>query len=332
MSKLAQQRICVQKILQQHQHEIRNIRLAAPTPEHREKLLAAFYTKKIWPKGARVTIAFTDTGNQIPRTPVNQSDEDPLQANINDLSVQQAIRKIVRERIQPLVNLRLEFVDNPKGANVRIGFDPNGGCWSNVGTDCLSSQEATTMNFGWFDVATVIHEFGHLCGLVHEHQNPHGSKIMWNDAKVFAWAKETQGWSETTTEENIIHKYDSNSINGSDFDPFSIMLYFFPADLTVNNKGTTQNLRLSGYDVTWLNKVYPTDSSPTPSEFYQQVYNENIEDNMKKSEQEATQYGKPDSLSTIPWKTIGIVVLIIVLVIVIIKLVIKPNYKRRYGS
>lgn len=327
MSKIAQERICVQKVLPHHEHELQSIRFNASSPEHHQKLLAAFYTKKIWPKGTRITIAFTEKGDKIPRTSVTDSDADPLQNAVASLDIQEAIRKIVTERIQPLVNLELEFVSDPKGANVRIGFDPNGGSWSNVGTDCLSSSDATTMNFGWFDVSTVMHEFGHLTGLVHEHQNPHGYRIMWDEPKVYAWAKETQGWDEQTTEENIMHKYDTNSINGSDFDPLSIMLYFFPANLTVNNKGTQQNLRLSGYDVTWLSNVYPTNASPTPSEFYQEVYNQNIQDNIAESNREALEYGSPEN-NAIPWKTIGIILLIVVVIVIFIKMLINHRIEK----
>lgn len=39
------------------------------------------------------------------------------------------------------------------------------------------------MNFGWVDVPTVIHEMGHMLGMIHEHQNPKGQNIDWNDKK-----------------------------------------------------------------------------------------------------------------------------------------------------
>jgi hypothetical protein len=82
---------------------------------------------------------------------------------------------------------------------------------------------------------------------------------------------------------NIIDKYDSDIINGSEYDPDSIMLYFFPGKVTTDKKGTLQNVRLSRYDVIYINKMYP-DSELTPEEFYLEAYNEDIDKNKKKGE------------------------------------------------
>ncbi len=198
-----QTKICVEKILPKHQAEIDALKKKSNSDLHYTKLLAAFYTSKLWPAKSTIRIGFMETGNQIPRTPLdtilqtakeNGSDLqiDGLQKAVEGMSVQEAIRKIVRERIQPIVNLNLVFVDNIAQANVRISFNPNGGAWSLIGTDCLHEPSAATINFGWFDVATVIHEFGHMLGMIHEHQNPKSNPIAWDDGKVFAWAKSTQ--------------------------------------------------------------------------------------------------------------------------------------------
>jgi hypothetical protein len=117
--------------------------------------------------------------------------------------------------------------------------------------------------------------------MIHEHQNPKGSNINWNDDAVYKWASDTQGWDQQTTFHNIIEKYDKTLLNGSEFDPDSVMLYFFPGKLTNNDqgvccgKGTHQNLRLSKNDVIYLNKMYKN-SPETPDEFYQRVYGESI--------------------------------------------------------
>ena len=134
--------------------------------------------------------------------------------------------------------------------------------------------------------ATTMHEFGHMLGMVHEHQNPRGKSIQWDDAKVYEWAKATQGWSDQMTDINILDKYDVNSLNGSEFDPLSIMLYFFPASLTLNHVGTHQNLRLSGEDVLWISKMYPKDHGKSPENFYENVYNQDINESIKQSDRE----------------------------------------------
>ena len=70
-------------------------------------------------------------------------------------------------------------------ALIRISFDTDkaAGSWSYVGQECLSQPTASaTMNLGWIDdksstlsdsdKGTILHEFGHVLGLMHEHQSP----------------------------------------------------------------------------------------------------------------------------------------------------------------
>ena len=241
-----------------------------------------------------------------------------MQNEVDKLSIQEAVKKVVTERIKPLVNLDISFVDNPANANVRVSFDPNGGAWSLVGTDHLDQTSGATMNLGWFDVPTTIHEFCHVLGMIHEHQNPSGQTIMWNENKVLEWAKETQGWSEQTTKDNIINKYDKSSINGSSFDPLSIMLYFFPADLTLNNTGTKQNFRLSSEDVIWIDKVYHNDGGISPETFYQNIYGIplDVPDNSNNISLQFTN----QKTSTFNWKTILLIIAIIIFFVTIIVL------------
>ena len=284
---ITQTRICVQKMPHTERHEYNKIIQSSSSDKHAEKLKAAFQTKKIWPRDSKIRIAFTESGDNLSVTGVSGKNIDPLQNEVNNMSVQKAIKKIVQERIIPLVNLDIAFIDNPADANVRISFDDKGGAWSLLGTDHLSEKTNPTMNFGWIDVPTVIHEMGHMLGMIHEHQNPKGQNIDWNDKKVFEWAKETQGWDEQTTRQNILDKYDSNSINGSSFDPQSIMLYFFEADLTNNGVGTKQTVRLSGIDVDWIHQMYPKDNGITPTAFYKEVYNSSLQSSIDTSERMA---------------------------------------------
>ena len=325
MNKTFQPKICIQQILPIHQNEFNSY---SNHIDH-EKLQAAFFSKKLWPKGSKIKVGFLSTGELITRTNMNEiakgKDLDPLQNEVNSLSIQEAIKKIVKDRIQPLVNLDIVFVDNPNDADVRISFDPAGGSWSLVGTDHLQQKkENATMNFGWFDVPTIIHEFGHVIGLIHEHQNPNGQKIMWDNKKVIEWAKESQGWDEETTKQNIINNYDKTSINSSDFDPLSIMLYFFPASLTTNNIGTEQNFRLSGQDVIWIDKMYHKDGQ-IPENFYKNVYSESLESSVSKSKKMMTEFGQPKSNNFSI--TFIILICIAILSFLILILIIKKNFK-----
>ena len=209
---------------------------------------------------------------------------DPLQKQLENSSLKEAVKTIVKERIAPLVNLNFVFVDN-KNADIRISFADENASWSMVGTDAEheKSKGTPSMNLGWFDVGTYIHEFGHALGMIHEHQNPEGSYgIKWNIPKVVSYMEDTQGWDKQEVEKNVINKYKLDQINGSQFDPLSVMLYFFPNDLTTNNKGTKQNFRLSGIDTEWISKTYPGGRSK-PVDFYPRVYGESLASSINNS-------------------------------------------------
>jgi hypothetical protein len=348
---IGETRICVEKFTPNHMNEVNRIRTKSNSPDHYERLMAAFYTSKIWPKGTTIRCAFMGTGNQVVRTSLDaiqdiRSDDgqplkmDPLQKGIDEMSVRQAVRKIVRERIQPITGLNFTWVDKPSAAQVRIAFDPNAGAWSLVGTDCLHEDHSKpTMNLAWFDVATVLHEFGHVLGMVHEHDNPDDNPIQWNDARVFAWAAQTQGWPHSVTEKNIIQRYKHKLINGSKFDPLSIMLYFFPAKITLNHVGTHQNLRLSGDDVLYISKMYPG-GNVSPQKFYPQVYGEPLVKSIDKSNKlREKDFSESEGRHGKKWKkrlvtiivpsVVGFLVLIGLVILLVVLLGKKKT--RRYG-
>jgi hypothetical protein len=327
---VTQYKICVEKILPHHQDEYDNLKMQSNSESHFQKLHAAFITKKIWPQDSKIRIAFTESGNNIKRTSISSIEQsskkseiplkiDPLQEVVDSMTIQEAVKKIVKERIIPIVGLDIDFVENINDANVKVSFDPEGGAWSLVGTDCLY-EKGPTMNLGWFDVATTIHEFGHCMGMIHEHQNPSANPIEWNENAVYNWAKTTQGWDEQTTENNIINRYSISQINGSKFDPLSIMLYFFPAELTTNNQGTHENLRLSGYDVEYLSSIYPK-SNMKPDQFYEEIYHQSLESAKKDSKLGDSSSSSKEGKSI--W--IG---LIILLSVVILGLLIWKNSKK----
>jgi hypothetical protein len=158
-----------------------------------------------------------------------------------------------------VANLKFDF-NNANNAEIRIAFDSNNGAWSYVGTDCRNIPlDQPTMNLGFLDRGTAAHEFGHAIGLAHEHQNPRGG-IQWNEPVVIQeLAKSPNFWDEETTRHNVIRKYSADQINGTDFDPDSIMLYFFPASWTLNGIATKANDVLSAIDKQFIAgaKMYP---------------------------------------------------------------------------
>lgn len=187
--------------------------------------------------------------------------EEEVEQKVRTMDPKEAIKYIILTLLQPLISVKFEFV--PEGGDIRINLDNRDGSWSLVGIQCRTApSNEPTMSFGWLDVGTIIHEFCHALGMIHEHQNPVGTGIDWNVQKVFQWASNTQGWDMYTTCSNIIKKYQLDSINGSEYDVKSIMLYSFPGELTNSGVGTTRNIKLSDLDKQWLGKMYPPNGGP----------------------------------------------------------------------
>lgn len=173
-----------------------------------------------------------------------------------------AQRKIARDQARwwsDVANLTFRFDDAPN-AEIRISFDQGDGAWSYIGTDCRSIPlNEATMNLGFLDGGTAAHEFGHAIGLAHEHQNPAGG-IQWNEAVVIReMARSPNFWDEATTRHNILRRYRAEQVNGTAFDPDSVMLYFFPAAWTLNGIGTEANEILSAMDKSFIAgaRMYP---------------------------------------------------------------------------
>ena len=179
-------------------------------------------------------------------------------------------RKVVRDAFatwkkQGIGLVFTETADRTE-AEIRIGFMAGDGSWSYVGRDILKQkQDARTMNFGWDlrqQADTALHEIGHTLGLPHEHQNPNAG-IVWNDEAVYAeLAAEPNKWSRDKTFHNIIRKIQPDTVQGSSWDPDSIMHYPFKAKLIAAPppypvEGIDPAGGLSARDVSWIKTFYP---------------------------------------------------------------------------
>ncbi|KAH6679878.1 hypothetical protein F5X68DRAFT_223703 [Plectosphaerella plurivora] len=182
---------------------------------------------------------------------------------------------IIREKIRNFANqwpryanIRFIWVDDGE-TEIRISVGDGGGSWSYVGTDNGGiPQDQKTMNFGWLrddssddEISRVVlHEFGHALGCHHEHQNP-AAGIPWNEQAVLEYYKRTNGWDEATIRHALLEKYPADQTQYSYFDINSIMIYAFPAELTLDGSSAPWNTVLSENDKTFMSRTYPLEGS-----------------------------------------------------------------------
>ncbi len=207
------------------------------------RLLPSFGLKaKLWKPGQALRIRFLDG------TPEQRAQVIPL----------------AREWTR-YANIRFVFGDDPD-AEIRISFDPGMGAWSYLGTDALNiARNEATMNLGWIDGSSVLKQFGHLLGLINEHQQPNAD-LGWNEEAV---RKSFQGppnyWTKEQVELNILRKYDPDEMAVvKEFDPKSIMMYSFPAEWSRYGVGTGMNESLSEMDKEAIAELYPGKEGDSP--------------------------------------------------------------------
>lgn len=175
------------------------------------------------------------------------------------------------------IGLEFQEVNQLSEAEVRIGYSTSdGSSASAVGREVLQVplNEPTTV-YGWdlttpYGRGTALHELGHVIGMEHEHQNPFAG-IKWHEQAVYdALAKPPNNWDHDTTFHNILEKLTSQQVQGSTWDPDSIMEYEFepglidePQQYDIN--GLTPPGTLSGADKQWALKWYPALNAALPT-------------------------------------------------------------------
>ncbi|KAE8229463.1 hypothetical protein CF326_g5566, partial [Tilletia indica] len=178
-------------------------------------------------------------------------------------------------------NVSFERVEDVEDALIRVSFNPKDGSWSYVGNGCLKAKptdgdanDLPTLNLGEVDGtqatytkrerATVLHECGHVLGLLHEHQTPAlGGTSVKNLEAVYHYYEE-RGWSRERTKQQVIDVINKSSVsNFSQVDPHSIMHYPSSKLITGLPYDVPYNTELSDMDKAYIVINYPR-SEPHP--------------------------------------------------------------------
>ncbi|KAK7438223.1 hypothetical protein VKT23_018154 [Stygiomarasmius scandens] len=146
-------------------------------------------------------------------------------------------------------NVSFDHTSTKTSANIRISFT-GPGSWSYVGTDATNVDKSQpTMNLGWLadanppskeDAATILHEFGHALGMMHEHQSPaRGQCIHLKELEVYNYYRPLLQFNDALVKSQVID------------------VYFMPASLNEENVEIPVNLVLSSLDKAFITLNYP---------------------------------------------------------------------------
>ncbi|KAI9509677.1 hypothetical protein F5148DRAFT_1282686 [Russula earlei] len=179
-------------------------------------------------------------------------------------------RKLVRKYAHTwskYANIRFTFrVKRPQNATIRICFTREGNSSSQVGTNCRKVRQGPTMRIRirstskrYFLRQSALHEFGHVLGLIHEHQHP-GRRIEWNKKAV---QRAYPHWSKKKVRKNIFDHYEPGEVDASDFDANSIMMYEIRSEWTHGKFSTKRKSHLSPGDKSAIREMYPPKKKAT---------------------------------------------------------------------
>ncbi len=151
---------------------------------------------------------------------------------------------LLRDRVRTLVQtvwnrtsgLQFAFVDDAP-ADVRVSF-AGAANWCYPGNYALGVPEPEpTMLLGSVTatvpaLGTILHEFGHACGYLHEQQSPN-ALIPWDVEAVYEYYRRC-GWDRQMVDAQVLWRIGEDVAEAGTYDPDSIMHYRIPPELVLD--------------------------------------------------------------------------------------------------
>ena len=180
----------------------------------------------------------------------------------------QAARSLTREyakRWQKYANIEFLWLDDryQYQTMIRVGFYPERGTWSFVGTDALMiiAPEPTlnlgrlqdSMERGNMDDAhyVIMHEFAHMLGMQHEQHHPQ-NPIPWDMEALYAYHS---NWTREQVD-NAYYKLKPHPAQ-TPYDKHSIMHYPIDNKFTIGDFEVGYNYHPSEGDQEFMRRAYP---------------------------------------------------------------------------
>jgi Astacin (Peptidase family M12A) len=148
-------------------------------------------------------------------------------------------------------------------SNVRVKFGTEEENYSLPGSDAIQinpAEQTLQLEFALFRDSirlkrTVLHQFGHALGLMHEHSPPDAG-IQWNKDTMYRhYAK--LGWDSEMVDAQIFDLLNHHYSNSFGYDSKSIMRYPIPSWQTNNKFSVGWNNKISEGDKLLAGMIYP---------------------------------------------------------------------------
>jgi len=173
------------------------------------------------------------------------------------------VKKYVREW-EHHAYVEFVFVTDEHPAEIRVSFIENYS-WSVIGQKALNiSLEKPTLNIeqalessdtSFYEA--VLHEFGHVLGLLHEHLHPLAN-INWNKEAIYAdFLADGIKVIKDEIDKNYFIKCDRNTAFYNKYDVKSIMHYPIYASKIKTGNIVAQPTEISNCDKTLIGRIYP---------------------------------------------------------------------------